>query len=48
MAEGDAGARDAFTAGFGALRADGALFAAFELCMQGQPSSSFACLSVAS
>ena len=31
VAEGDAGAGDAFTAGFGALRADGALFAAFQL-----------------
>lgn len=29
VAEGDAGAGDAFTAGFGALRADRALFAAF-------------------
>lgn len=37
MAEGDAGAGDAFAAGFGALRADGTLFAAFELSLTGQP-----------
>jgi hypothetical protein len=37
VAEGDAGAGDAFAAGFGALRADGTLFAAFELSMTGQP-----------
>jgi hypothetical protein len=46
VAEGDAGAGDAFTAGFGALRADRALLAAFQLQKQCQSSSSFAVLSI--
>jgi hypothetical protein len=44
VAEGDAGAGDAFTAGFGALRADRALFAAFQLQKQCQSSFSPAVL----
>ena len=48
VAEGDAGAGDAFTAGFGALRADRALLAAFQLRKKCQSSSSPAVLSVRS
>lgn len=51
MAESDAGAGDAFAAGFGALRADGTLFAAFELSITSQPIilvRLYLCLSVAS
>ena len=46
MTEGDAGAGDAFTAGFGALRTDRALLAAFKLRKSCQSSSSTAVLFV--